>query len=49
MDAKGGNMMCRLKVRMEKKRNYNVQIRRTDGKGRHYELQMKGWMQKGAL
>ena len=35
MDAKGGNMMCKLKGQMEK--------------GGHYDVQMKGWMQKRAL
>ena len=34
VDAKGGNMMCKLKGRMEKREHYDVQIKRMDGKGR---------------
>ena len=34
MDAKEGNMMWKLKWRMEKRGHYDVQIKRTDGKGR---------------
>ena len=34
MDAKGGNMMCKLKGWIEKRGHYDVQIKRTDGKGR---------------
>ena len=30
VDAKGGNMMCKLKGRMEKRENYDVQIKRVD-------------------
>ena len=32
MDAKGGNMMCKLKGRMDM--HYDVQIKRADGQGR---------------
>ena len=35
MDAKGGDMMCKLKGRIHK--------------GEHYDVEIKGWMQKGAL
>ena len=35
MDAKGGNMMCKLKRWMDKRG--------------HNDLEMKGWIQKGAL
>ena len=31
MDEKGGNMMCKLKGRMEKVGYYDVQIKREDG------------------
>ena len=31
MDEKGGNMMCKLKGRMEKVGHYDVQIKRADG------------------
>ena len=34
MDAQGGNMMCKLKGRMEKRGHYDVQIKRKDGRGR---------------
>ena len=35
MDAKGGIMMWKLKLRMDK--------------GGHYDVQMRRWMEKGAL
>ena len=35
MDAKGGNMMCKLKRWMDK--------------GEHYNVEMKGWMEKMTL
>ena len=35
MDAKGGNMMCKLKGWMDK--------------GEHYDLEIKGGMQQGAI
>ena len=35
MDAKGGNMMCKLKGWMDK--------------GEHYDVEMKGWIEKMAL
>ena len=34
VDAKEGNMMCKLKGQMEKREHYDVQIKRMDGKGR---------------
>ena len=57
MDGKGGIMMCKLKGGMDKGGHYgnekvdakgwhyDVQIKR-DG---HYEVEMKGWMEKVAL
>ena len=35
MDAKGGNMMCKLKGWMDL--------------GEHYNVEMKGWMEKMAI
>ena len=29
--------------------NYDVQIKKDEGKERHYDAQIKGWVHKGAL
>ena len=40
MNAKGGNMMCKLKGWMDKGGYYNVQMKRWMQKG-HYDVQIK--------
>ena len=47
MDEKGGNMMCKLYGRMEKRGHYDVQIKRIDGKGGIMMCKLNEPMDKG--
>ena len=48
MDAKGDNMIPKLKGRKDKRWHYDVQIKRWMDKG-HYDVQIKRCMKKVAL
>ena len=41
MDATGGNMMCKLKGRMDKGGNYDMQMNGWMQKIGHYDVQIK--------
>ena len=41
MDGKGGNMMCKLKGRMEKGGHYDVEMKGWMQQGGHYYVQIK--------